>query len=238
MVRSASRPLAPQLVLTVGALCALSARICAAAGGGHTGGSPGAGRGACREHATEQRRSCDVEVPVIGGHRRAASVKRRAKPAAPSAVSSAKPPSAVGNGILELLAKWMIGAATTRSRSFVAREMQQTTTPQLQSAWFQAQFAPMADLGAALGLLVALIALASAAIRRSPRGARRDPRRDRTRRDRHRPRGRDHRDRPRHRRPDLKRCRRRARRTASGRPSRTPGAPAASAASAPRRSRC
>ena len=46
--------------------------------------------------------------------------------------------------------------------------MQQSTTPQLQSAWFQAQFAPMADLGAALGLLVALIALASAAIRRSP----------------------------------------------------------------------
>ena len=46
--------------------------------------------------------------------------------------------------------------------------MQQTTTPQLQSAWYEAQFAPMADLGAALGLLVALIALASAAIRRSP----------------------------------------------------------------------
>ena len=75
--------------------------------------------------------------------------------------------SAVGNGILELLAKWMIGAATAIT-TFVAREMQHTTTPQLQSAWFQAQFAPMADLGAALGLLVALIGLASAAIRRSP----------------------------------------------------------------------
>ena len=61
----------------------------------------------------------------------------------------------------------MIGAATAIT-SFVAREMQATTTPQLQSAWFQAQFAPMADLGAALGLLVALIALGSAAVRRSP----------------------------------------------------------------------
>ena len=60
--------------------------------------------------------------------------------------------------------------------------MQQTTTPQLQSAWFQAQFAPMADLGAALGLLVALIALASAAIRRSPEALAGDARRDRPRR--------------------------------------------------------
>src|SRR6202011_1058976 len=38
----------------------------------------------------------------------------------------------------------------------------------LESSWFEAQFAPMADLGAALALLVALIALGSAAIRRSP----------------------------------------------------------------------
>ncbi len=40
--------------------------------------------------------------------------------------------------------------------------------PRLQSAWYEAQFQPMADLGAALGLLVALIALGSAAVRRSP----------------------------------------------------------------------
>ncbi len=74
---------------------------------------------------------------------------------------------AVGNGILNVVAEWVIGAAT-QVTGFVAAEMQKTTTPQLQSAWFEAQFQPMADLGAALGLLVALIALASAAVRRSP----------------------------------------------------------------------
>jgi type IV secretion system protein TrbL len=75
--------------------------------------------------------------------------------------------NAVGNGILDLLANWMIGAAT-QITTFVARAMAQTSTPALESAWFQAQFAPMADLGAALALLVALIALGSAAVRRSP----------------------------------------------------------------------
>ncbi len=74
---------------------------------------------------------------------------------------------AVGNGILNVVAEWVIGAAT-QVTGFVAAEMQKTTTPQLQSAWFEAQFQPMADLGAALGLLVVLIAFASAAVRRSP----------------------------------------------------------------------
>jgi hypothetical protein len=75
--------------------------------------------------------------------------------------------SAAGNGIMEGLATWMIGAAT-QVTGFVSEEMQETTTPQLESSWYEAQFQPMADLGAALGLLVAMIALASAAIRRSP----------------------------------------------------------------------
>lgn len=74
---------------------------------------------------------------------------------------------AVGNGILNVVAEWVIGAAT-QVTGFVAAEMTKTSTPQLQSAWFEAQFQPMADLGAALGLLVALIALACAAVRRSP----------------------------------------------------------------------
>lgn len=73
----------------------------------------------------------------------------------------------VGGGILNVLAEWMIGAAT-QVTTFVSRQMQQTSTPQLQSGWYEAQFQPMADLGAALGLLVAMIALAGAAIRRSP----------------------------------------------------------------------
>ncbi len=74
---------------------------------------------------------------------------------------------AVGNGLLDVVAEWVIGAAT-QVTGFVAAEMTKTTTPQLQSAWYEAQWQPMADLGAALGLLVALIALACAAVRRSP----------------------------------------------------------------------
>lgn len=73
----------------------------------------------------------------------------------------------VGGGILNVLAEWMIGAAT-QVTSFVSREMSETTTPQLTSGWYEAQFRSMAALGAGLGLLVAMIALASAAIRRSP----------------------------------------------------------------------
>jgi hypothetical protein len=113
---------------------------------------------------------CNVEVPVIGGilNEIAGGVCGAAGEVAGAAAGIAgEAASAVGNGILDLLAKWMIAAAT-QVTTFVSREMQQTTTPQLQSAWYRAQFAPMADLGAALGLLVALLALASAAIRRSP----------------------------------------------------------------------
>jgi hypothetical protein len=110
--------------------------------------------------------SCKVHLPVVG------AVVNEATGGvcnAASAVSglAGEAANAVGNGILDLLANWMIGAAT-QVTTFVARAMAQTSTPQLESPWFQAQFAPMADLGAALGLLVALIALASAAIRRSP----------------------------------------------------------------------
>jgi hypothetical protein len=122
---------------------------------------------AARAASTKQSSgSCNVEVPVIGG---LVGGVCEAAGAAAGAVGGLVSEAAgtVGNGILELLAKWMIGAATAIT-SFVAREMQHTSTPQLQSAWFQAQFAPMADLGASLGLLVALIGLASAAIRRSP----------------------------------------------------------------------
>ena len=74
----------------------------------------------------------------------------------------------VGNSVLDGVAKWIIGAAT-QVTTFIAKAIQESSTPQLQSRWFGAQFAPMADLGAALALLVALVALASAAVRRDPK---------------------------------------------------------------------
>ena len=74
---------------------------------------------------------------------------------------------AAAGSVLDQLTRWIIGGASAAT-GFLAKELQDTTTPQLQSMWFQAQFAPMADLGAALGLLVTLIAFASAAARRDP----------------------------------------------------------------------
>jgi hypothetical protein len=110
---------------------------------------------------------CGVDVPVVGPvmSEVTGGVCAAAGKAVGGLVSEAA--GAVGNGVLDLLARWMIGAAT-QVTTLVARAIAQTSTPQLESSWFQAQFMPMADLGAALGLLVALIALASAAIRRSP----------------------------------------------------------------------
>jgi hypothetical protein len=109
---------------------------------------------------------CGVDVPVVGPVvSEACAIGGKAVGAVGGLVSEAA--GAVGNGVLDLLAHWIIGAAT-QITTLVARAIAQTSTPELESAWFQAQFMPMADLGAALGLLVALIALTSAAIHRSP----------------------------------------------------------------------
>jgi hypothetical protein len=125
---------------------------------------------AAKHEAHKSARPCNVEVPVIGGLLSEATngiceAAGEAVGAAGGLVGEAA--SAAGNGIMNSLASWMIGAAT-QITVFVSREMQQTTTPQLESAWYLAQFRPMADLGAALSLLVTMIGLASAAIRRSP----------------------------------------------------------------------
>ncbi|MHB8659382.1 MAG: hypothetical protein ACYC91_15805 [Solirubrobacteraceae bacterium] len=67
----------------------------------------------------------------------------------------------------DLAAHWMIGAATKVTAAVVSM-ITRSTSPQLTAAWFQRSFAPMAGLGAALALLVTLIALTSAAARRDP----------------------------------------------------------------------
>ncbi|HWX98106.1 MAG TPA: hypothetical protein VNZ01_14790 [Solirubrobacteraceae bacterium] len=155
------RTLAPPLALTL-----LSAVLCTRALALPPPAGTQAGRPLHVAASAHHDGACTVEVPVIGGLvGGACEAAGEAAGALGGLVGEAA--GAVGNGILDLVAKWMIGAAT-QITTFVAREMQHTTTPQLQSAWFQAQFAPMADLGAALGLLVTLIALASAAIRRNP----------------------------------------------------------------------
>jgi hypothetical protein len=72
-----------------------------------------------------------------------------------------------GAAVFDLAAHWMIGAATKVTGAIVSM-ITSSTSPQLNAAWFQRSFAPMAGLGAALALLVTLIALTSAAVRRDP----------------------------------------------------------------------
>jgi hypothetical protein len=109
---------------------------------------------------------CNVGIPIIGG---AVSALTNAACSVGSTVASGAGSivSGVGNTILDGIATWLIGAATAVTK-FVAVQMRSATTPQLQSSWYEAQFAPIAALGAALALLVTLVALGSAALRRSP----------------------------------------------------------------------
>ena len=67
----------------------------------------------------------------------------------------------------DLAARWMIAAAQKITGAIVST-ITSSTSPELTAAWFQQSFAPMAALGAALALLVTLIALTSAAARRDP----------------------------------------------------------------------
>jgi hypothetical protein len=120
-------------------------------------------------HLTAGKRSsapCNVSIPVIGGL--VSTVTNAACNAVGDAANGVGDiASDVGTSILDAVASWLIGAATAIT-GYVAKEMTATSTPALQSSWYQAQFLPMADLGAGLALLVALVALTSAALRRSP----------------------------------------------------------------------
>jgi hypothetical protein len=109
---------------------------------------------------------CNVSIPVVGG---LVSTLTNAACGAGSDVASGVGDLVgdVGSSVLDAVATWLIGAATAIT-SFVAKQMTATTTPQLRSSWYEAQFAPMADLGAGLALMVALVALGCAALRRSP----------------------------------------------------------------------
>ena len=72
-----------------------------------------------------------------------------------------------GAAMFDLAAHWMMGAAEKITGAIVSM-ITTSGSPQLNAAWFQRSFAPMAALGAALALLVTLIALTSAAVRRDP----------------------------------------------------------------------
>ena len=150
------------------ALLVVAARAQAApAVAGRQAGRPAQAAKHTSEH---QPGACELGGPVIGGviNKLTNGVCGAAEVAAGVAGGLAgEAAGAAGSELLNTLARWVIGAAT-QITTFVAAAMRETTTPQQQAGWYQAQFAPMADLGAALGLLVALVALGSAAVRRSP----------------------------------------------------------------------
>lgn len=74
---------------------------------------------------------------------------------------------AVGQSIFDQLTQWVASGAGA-AVGLVVKGMQATTTPELKASWYQQRFTSMAALGVGLALLVAMIALGSAAIRRDP----------------------------------------------------------------------
>ena len=103
----------------------------------------------------------DAVGGVLGGPN--AAVLEAGAGAAGDATGAAA--GAIGGGILDQATKWMTDAArwvTEKIQGFI----QETTTPELQASWYRERFDGMAALGVGLAVLVALIALGSAAMRR------------------------------------------------------------------------
>jgi hypothetical protein len=84
-----------------------------------------------------------------------------------STLAKAAVGAAAAAATFDIAAHWMIGAATKLTGAIVSM-ITKSTSPRLTAVWFQHSFAPMAALGAALALLVTLIAFVSAAARRDP----------------------------------------------------------------------
>jgi hypothetical protein len=73
----------------------------------------------------------------------------------------------VATGVLNQATEWMVDAATWTTKQ-IATGIQKTSTPELKASWYQQRFDSMIALGLGLAALVAMMALASAAIRRDP----------------------------------------------------------------------
>lgn len=73
----------------------------------------------------------------------------------------------VAESAVDQMTQWMIDAAVWTTKQIV-KGIQETTTPELESSWYEERYKSMASLGLGLAMLVAMIALISAAIRRDP----------------------------------------------------------------------
>ena len=110
---------------------------------------------------------CPVPLPGIAG--KACDAASGAAKGAVDTVTGApgKVAGAVAGSVLDQMTKWMTDAATWTTKQ-IAQAIQRTTTPELGAGWYRERFASMAALGLGLSLLVAMLALGSAAIRRDP----------------------------------------------------------------------
>jgi hypothetical protein len=76
-------------------------------------------------------------------------------------------PEAASHGVLNDVTRWMTDAArwvTSKIQGLIAK----TATPELEAQWYRERFGGMVALGGGLAVLVAMIALASAGLRRDP----------------------------------------------------------------------
>ena len=74
---------------------------------------------------------------------------------------------AAAGSVFDQLTKWITDGASWLTGQ-ITKTIDKTTTPELQAGWYEARFKSMAALGLGLAVLVAMVALASAALRRDP----------------------------------------------------------------------
>ena len=74
---------------------------------------------------------------------------------------------AVSGSVFDQMTKWATEAASWLTGQ-IATAIERTSTPELGAGWYRQRFASMAALGLGLALLVAMVALGSAALRRDP----------------------------------------------------------------------
>jgi hypothetical protein len=136
-------------------------------------GDPGAGSGQGETKPKPQQGECAGGVPVAEqvcdalmwsplGEANPVDDTVDAVVGAPGAAARA-----IGGGVLDEVTRWMTDGArwvTSQIQGLITR----TTTPELEARWYRERFAGMAALGGGLSVLVAMIALASAAFRRDP----------------------------------------------------------------------
>lgn len=122
------------------------------------GGQPAADSKDCAGGIPGIEQACDA-AEAVGG---AAGGAVDAVIGAPAAAAGA-----IGSSILDQVTSWMTDAAqwvTSKIQGLIT----QTSTPELDAGWYQERWQGMVALGGGLAVLVAMIALGSAALRRDP----------------------------------------------------------------------